>query len=356
MEGKMKKVDYSYQNLAKDQVLRNALNPNSLASILAACPGAGKSTISHMVINEYLALHPNSRIVVLTEGQNTLKNQYLEELKDANVEINFTYGDFKSEAQVRVGIPQSINDLDWDQIDLLIVDEAHRFYLASMVQGIIKSLKPKHQVLMTGSPTEYNLYNKKVSFFGKKYGIHYIAAEELVSKGVFSSVNMDVVRADRKDAHRSIMAVMADAKAKGDDVSKMMIACPTIAYAKKVADYLKYIGRNVSLSTSKNDKDDKQIKAFKAGETDVLIVVGKGVLGFNDKKITYLADLRSSDNLDASYQLFARVLRTHPEDVTKTYVRIGGNEQVVILHKMKALMDKEIFRGYTGNNLKLEVA
>ena len=356
----MKRTDYSYQDIATDQVLRNALDSKFLASILAACPGAGKSTISHKVINKYIALHPNARVVVLAEGQNNLKNQYLTELEDANVQIDFTYGDFKSDAQVRVGIPQSINDLDWDKIDLLIVDEAHRFYLASMVQNIIKTLKPNHQILMTGSPTEYNLYNKNIGFFGKKYGIYYIAAEELIPRGVFSAVNMDVVKVlDRKDAHRSIAAVIEDAVRKGDDLTKIMVACPSIAYAKKVADFLKYIGRKVSLSTSKNDPNDEQIKSFKAGETDTLIVVGKGVLGFNDKQITYLADLRSSDNLDSSYQLFARVLRTHTKDVVKTYVRIGDkdrNKQVLTLHKIKALMNKDIFKGYTGKNLKMEVA
>lgn len=353
MEGHMKKADYSYQVLATEQVFKNALDSKYLASILAACPGSGKTTISHMVINRYIAKFPNARVLVLTEGQNTLKNQYLEELQSANVSINFTFGDFNADTQVRVGIPQSIGDLDWDNIDLLICDEAHRFYLASMVQNIIKSLKPKHQVLMTGSPTEYNLYNKQASFFGKRYGIHYIAAEELLDRGVFSAVNMDTVKYSGRDAVKSITAVLNDAKKKGDNISKMMIACPTIVYAKKVSHYLTQIGRKVSLSTSANDKNDVEINRFKAGETDVLIVVGRGVLGFNDSKITYLADLRSSDNVDTSYQLFARVLRKHPNNITKTYVRVGDNKQVSMLHKIKALMDREIFVGYTGKNLKL---
>ncbi len=357
VEGKMKIVDYSYQKNASDQVLRNALDSKYLASILAACPSAGKSTISHMVINKYITLRPNARVLVLTEGQNNLKNQYLDELTEPNTEINFSFGDFKSDAQVRVGIPQSINDLDWSQIELLIVDEAHRFFLEPMVQDIIKKLNPLHTILMTGSPTKYNLHNQTQR---TQYGIHYISADQLIDRGVFSAVDMDVVRVlDTKDPHRTIMKVLVDAEQKKDDLTKMMIACPNIAYAKKVADHLKYTGRKVSLSTSKNDPNDEKIKEFKSGETDVLIVVGRGILGFNDKNVTFLADLRSSDNLDASYQLFARVLRRHPKGTKKSYIRVADkdyNKQVLTLHKIKALMEEKIFKGYNGKNLKMEVA
>lgn len=356
MEVKMK-IDYGYQAKAANKILTDALNPKYAASVLAACPGAGKTTISHIIINKYVELFPSAKILVLTEGQNTLKNQYLDELKNANVEINFTYGDFTSDAQVRVGIPQSIDSLDWDSVDLMIVDEAHRFFLAPMVTDIVNKLKPAHKVLMTGSPTEYNMINQSK---GSVYAMYYIAAEELQKYGVFSAVDMDVVRTiDKKNPHKAIQSVMHHAKQNGDNMSKIMIACPTIDYARKVADHLKYVGRKVSLSTSKNDPEDEQIKEFKAGKTDTLIVVGKGVLGFNDKKITFLADLRSSNNIDTSYQLFARVLRTHPDNVKKTYVRIADkdfNKQVLTLHKMLALMKRNIFMGYNGNNLKLEVA
>lgn len=343
------KTNYSYQDKAANTVINNALSDQYIASILAACPGAGKTTISQIILNKYTKQFPNSRILVLTEGKNFLKSQYLNELDNSHIKVEFTYGDFNSNAQVRVGLPQSIEDLEWKKIDLVLIDEAHNFYLADTVQSIIKKLNPKHKILMTGSPTQFN---------GKSsYAIHYIAAEELMESGVFSSVHMDVARCiDKKNPWRAMESVLTTAKAKRDDMSKIMVACPTIEYAGKVRDYLTYIGFSVSLSTSENDKNDSEILKFKNGETKVLIVVGKGILGFNDKKVTLLADLRSSSNLDASYQLFARVLRTHPEGVRKTYYRISDkdyNAQVLTLHKMTALMRKDIFKGFTGKNLKL---
>lgn len=351
----MKTIDFSYQIKAATKVLNDALSNKYIASVLAACPNAGKTTISHHIINLALAKNPESRIVVLTEGQNTLKSQYLSELESPNIPINFTFGAFDSKAQVRVGLPQSIGQLDWTEIDLLIVDEAHNFYLAPMVQDIIKSLKPKAQILMTGSPTKYNMHNQ--THF-TKYAMYYIAAEELQEFGVFSNVDVDVVRTqDKKNATEAIKSCMQAAYRNNDDMSKIMIACPSIGYAQTVATFMRMLGRKVSLSTSKHDNDDEAIRQFKADETDVLIVVNKGVLGFNDKRITLLFDMRSTSNLDASYQLFARVLRTHPDGVTKTYYRLADkdyNQQVLTLHKMCALMKREIFMGYNGKNLKLE--
>ena len=138
-----------------------------------------------------------------------------------------------------------------------------------------------------------------------------------------------------------------------------MVACPSIAYAVEVTRALQMTGYTVALSTSKNDQDDAEIARFKSGEANALIVVGKGILGFNDPNITALFDFKSSDNLDSSYQLFARVLRKHPKSVVKSYYRVADkdyNKQVLTLHKMLGLMKEEIFTGFTGKNLKLNIS
>ena len=351
---------YRYQNIAAEKVLNDAMSGSFKAAVLAACPGAGKTTISHKIINEYLKINPNARILVLTEGQTTLMNQYLDELKNPNIDINFTYGMVGFDVQVSVGIPQNINKLQHN-IDLIIIDEAHNWYLAPTVQKIIENLNPKHQVLMTGTPSAFTKWNDSVSFDfmmfdEKKYEITYISAEDLIANGIFSAVDLDVAKINnKKNATNTINKVLVHAMVNNYNLDKIMIACPNIAYAKKVDAFMKLQGRKVSLSTSKNDLNSKEIKEFKAGKTDVLIVVGRGILGFNDKEITALFDLRSSTNLNASYQLFARVLRTHPENIKKSYIRIGEEKdftnQVETIHMLKALMSSEIFKGFTGKNL-----
>lgn len=347
---------YDYQIQAANQVLKDALSLDFEASVLAVAPGGGKTTISHHIINRYLEIFPSARILVLTEGQNALKNQYLRELSNPNVSINFTFGDFQSDAQVRVGIPQSATQLDWDSIDLLIVDEAHNFYLEPMVQDIVNSLLPSHKVLMTGSPTKYNALNATST----RYAMYYISAEELQAMGVYSAVDVDIVKSSGGPACK-MNQILIDAETKGDSLEKLMIACSTIEDAEAVTSFLKSIGRSPAMSTSKNDPDSILIDDFRKGEYDALVVVGKGILGFNDPNITLLADLRSSNNIDASFQLFARVLRKHPKSLRKSYYRVSGSskaqysKEVITCQKMLALMQRDVYTQYNGKNLSIEV-
>lgn len=348
----MKTIDYTYQETAANQILEDALNSNYLAAVLAACPSSGKTTISHIIINKYLQMFPNGRVLVLTEGQKTLQNQYLAELDNANVEITFNYGLIGSEAQVQVGLPQSINKLKWNKVDLLIVDECHNWYLENTDQDIIRKFSPSHQVIMTGSPSKFNLHNQTKS---TKYGMYYISAEKLQKMGVFSGVDMDVIKTKNKNGIKSIWN---EAVNRGADMSKVMVACSSILQANTVSYLLRQIGRNCIISTSQNDKDSSNIQDFKNGEYDVLIVVNRGILGFNDKMVTTLLDLKSSKNVDSSYQLFARILRVHPEGRRKYYFRLSTgsvNKEVVMLHKMVALMKDSNFKKFNGGNFQVSI-
>jgi superfamily II DNA or RNA helicase len=351
--------DYSYQIHSANQVLKNALKFFSKASVLAAAPGSGKTTISQIVISKYLKKFPQAKVLVLTHGQTLLKDQYIDSLNNPNVEIDFTYGAFDSDAQVRVGLPQSIKKLEWNKVDLLVVDECHEFYLRPMVQGILRDLKPTHQVLLTGSPSEFNRLKKE----GKKYEITYICGNDLMDNNVFSNVEMDVVPIkNKKNAKENLCKMLDHAKRKGEDLSKIMVAVKTIKDANIVSEYLKSIGRNVALSTSKDDRNNLVVNEFKAGKFDALVVVCRGILGFSDNNITGLFDLRRSSDVDISNQLFARVLRKHPNNVKKFYYRYGDkktkdfNSQVIMLHKIKAMMRRDLFRAYDGTNMTVRIA
>jgi adenylate kinase len=350
--------NYSFQITIADEILRNTLKQGVEAAVLAAAPGSGKTTISQLVIQKYLQQNRIARILVLTHGQNLLKNQYIESLISPNFEINFSFGTLNSSAQVRVGLPQSIKQLDWDCIDLLVVDECHEFYLKPMVQKIVKALKPKHQVLLTGSPSKFN----KLKAQGKKYEITYVAGEQLFDYDIFSAVEMDVVPVEYKgNAGQCILKMLEFAKAKNKNLSKIMVAVKNIEEARNVAYYLGKIGRSIALSTCKNDRDSLAVKDFKNNKYDTLVVVQRGILGFSDNYITGVFDLRCSEDVDISNQLFARVLRKHPDNVEKFYYRCGDkktkdfNDQVVMLHKIKAMMTRSIFNRYDGDNLTVNI-
>ena len=349
--------DYKYQIHAANKVFKDSLGFFNKAAVLAACPGSGKTTISHIAIQKYIQKYPNAKVLVLTHGQNILKNQYIDSLEQPYVDISFTFGQLDSDAQVRVGLPHSIKKLDWDSVDLLVVDECHEYYLKPMVQNIIKMLKPKHQILMTGSPSEFNLLKSQ----GEKYAITYIAGNDLMDNNVFSDVDMDVVPVNyQKNARASMGEMYAHAQEKGQDLSKIMVAAINIREAQNVTWYLQSIGRKVALSTSKNDKSNKAVQDFKDGQYDTLVVVMRGILGFSDNNITGIFDLRCSANVDISNQLFARVLRKHPKNIQKFYYRCGEsqnnfNDQVIMLHKIDALMRRDMFVGYNGKNMSVRI-
>jgi ERCC4-related helicase len=351
-------TNYEYQTHSAQKVLQDCLRAGVKAAVLAAAPGSGKTTISHIVINDYINKYPTSRVLVLTHGQNLLKDQYIDSLNSPNVDISFSYGHFNSTNQVRIGIPQAIKKLDWDKIDLLVVDECHEFYLKKMVQNIISQLKPKHQVLLTGSPSIFNKLKKQ----GENYEITYIAADKLMKSNVFSSVELNVVPVKyRGNSRECIIQMLEMAKNNNKDLSKIMVAVNNINEAKNVAYYLESIGRKVALSTHKNDRNNIVVRDFKNDLYDTLVVVQRGILGFSDNNITGLFDVRCSEDIEISNQLFARVLRKHPNDIQKFYYRCGVkqdsdyNDQVMMLHKMVALMETKIFTGYDGENLTMNV-
>lgn len=348
---------YSYQPKAAKAILNMALSQKFIASVLAAAPGSGKSTIIIHVLNDFFKSNPNASAVILTHNQNILKLQMLENFENPNVDINFTFGTFGSNVQVEVGIPSNASQIS--KVDLLIVDEAHQYYWEPMVDMIVDKFKPKYQILMTGSPSYFIRYNNAVTNSTKttpKFGMYYIAANDLMS-GVFSPIDLEVVRFDGGELIDKIKAVFRKSKDQKHNMSKIMWACKDVQEAKAVSYYLKHeFKRNVFMSTAENDTDNEQIEGFKASKDGILIVVNKGILGFSDTTITALVDFKCSSDLDTRNQFFARGLRVHPQKIKKVYISVSNtknwNKEGKILHQMVSLMDREIFTKYDGTPLK----
>jgi len=348
---------YSYQPKAAKAILEMALSQDYVAAILAAAPSSGKSTIIIHALNSFLEKHPHARVVILTHNQNILKNQMIENFQNPNVEIKFTFGIFGSDSQVEIGIPSNASKIS--EMDLLVVDEAHQYYWEPMVDKIVAKHTPKYQILMTGSPSFFVKYNNAVdnsTKSAKKFGMHFIAANDLMN-GVFSPIDLDVVRFDGKQTIDKMKAVFARAKEERYDMTKIMWACKTIKEATAVAYYLKNeFGRTVFVSTSENDADSVAIQNFINSKDGVLIVVNKGILGFSDSNITCLIDFKCSKDLDTRNQFFARGLRVHPEGIKKAYISVSNsrnwNKEGQVLNQMISLMDRDVLMRYEGTPLK----
>ena len=349
---------YQYQLKAAKSVFNMMLSKRFIASVLAAAPGSGKSTILIHILNDFFSKYPHKKAVILTHNQNILKNQMIDNFENPHVSVGFSFGLIGSDKQVEIGIPANSSKIE--RIDLLVVDEAHQYYWESMTDSIVEKFNPEYQILMTGSPSYFIRYNKAVNNSNrniKKFGMYFIAANDLVDLGVFSPIDLDVVRFNGDSISDKIIATMRHAKQHRYNMDKIMWACKNIKEAKSVAYYLKNIfKKQVFMSTSQNDSDNQQIEEFKKSEKGILIVVNKGILGFSDNSITALVDFKCSKNLDTRNQLFARGLRRHEKGIRKTYLSVSNsinwNKEGQIIHQIVSLMERDVFMNYDGKTIK----
>jgi superfamily II DNA or RNA helicase len=119
---------YDYQERVAQKTLEAAMKSGK--AVCAISCGGGKTTVGQLIISKYIASNgASARILVITENNNALKTQFLSELNNAHVPIDFSYGEIESSqnVQVRVGIAASLHKLSWDKVDLVICDEAHTF-------------------------------------------------------------------------------------------------------------------------------------------------------------------------------------------------------------------------------------
>lgn len=355
--------DYKYQSRISRRSLKSLFKGHKCV-VSAAC-GGGKTSISHLIINGYIKrFGPKTKVLILTENQNVLKDQYLNSLKNAHTPINFKYGgfaDLSSNIQVKIGLYSALHRLDWENVDLLVVDEAHRYFSTLLSQEKFKRLNVTHQLLLTGSPSVFIKANQIAGY--NKYDIHFVSGDELTKKGIYSNLSTWVHRSGDKKSHMTtISSLLKFCKRNNINVSKTMVVCPSVSYAQLVGKFLESIGKTVFISTSESDKDSSQIEKFKTAKDGFLILCNRGLLGFNEPTISTVFDIKSSLNsIDNGFQLLARVLRKHPQNIEKHYIRVSNmdsnsyNKQVLMLHKLVALMKGENYRGFNGKNLKLQL-
>lgn len=358
-------------------------------TVLALCPNAGKTEISIYVISEYLKINPDSKILVLTHSTNVLKDNFVNRLNE--LDVDFTYcTDFNSNYQVQICLPHSKDKIK-DNYDFLIVDEAHENYFAKREQEIIKNIKPKKQLLLTGTPSK----------FIKKggYNIFVLAANE-ISEQWFAKLNVELVASNYKwkNNYNADHEVVSSFDFKKEDtektldnvvlkliervkkrytaeqfnnpnlltkiktwaftygeIGKTLILCKTIKQANLVHGILSENKVNVKISHSECDNDSGEIEKFRNDNKGVLVVVNRARLGYSDNDLMNIIDMSGTHNPDLIYQIFSRALRGTPEE-QKYYLKVTPQEQGqmdlthVCVNAALMLTDKKYLSTYNGNN------
>lgn len=382
--------------------------------VLAIAPGGGKTEITIDVVEKYLIVNPTHKILILTHSTNVLLDNFVDRLTEINV--SFTYStDFAKDAQVHLSLPNNEHKIK-GHYDFIVIDEAHENYLATRVQRIIEKVGPSKELLLTGTPSKFILKNKEYALKNKKdnittdkplFDIYVIASNEISSEW-FAKLNIELVASDYKwsgfydsnneviksfqftyeDTKSTLEVVMEKLMARikyglkpqqfnhpsfiskiktwafaYKSIGKTMIVCKRQEQAEMVNKILIEMGVNSAVSHSECDIDSSVITDFKNGIYDVLVVVNRGKLGYNDVNLMNIIDVSGTHNPDIIYQMFSRVLRGGPE-TQKFYLKLTPKE----LHNMSlthlamcgALMltDKNyllLFDGKNFNNIEIPV-
>ena len=360
-------------------------------TVLAACPSAGKTIMAIHCIEDFLQKNPNSKVIVLAHGTTVLRTQFhdvLEEIKpDFTYKLADNFSEYDETKAVNVCLPQTLNRKSLKKIDLLVVDEAHQFYFGEkMVKDIIKKTKPRRQLLLTGTPS---------IFIREKHPIIPVTLNTIFDEGMVSDVyveiatssyNFDIYDYNQNDELKSEVHFKdSETKKTLDDLiakiverlksirgneyvnllpewlptlkrlQKTMIACKSQRQAIQVKDYFDKIGVKSALSISDIDYDSVEIENFKADpDCLILIVVGRGILGFNYPELVNVVDMTTSMNVDRVYQLFCRVVRKHPNGLQKLFFKVAPNTlsdyYKYVMTGVLALSDEYYFTHFNGKN------
>lgn len=407
------RLDLEYQKGILLKKLPQAFADNkNIPVVLGACPSAGKTIMSIFFVEQFLRDNPKSSVLILTHGTDILRTQYEEEIIKMHPDFSFTRlhkenskSIFSKNSQVYITLPQTISNFSkLPNFDLIVVDEAHHFYFAEdgMVKKILQKVNPSFQLLLTGTPSP---------FVKRKFPIISVSVNELLDIDMVSDVIIEIASSTYKFNNQNYnrdFELKTGTKFKEEEtnstldlllnevsnrlrsvfrnnpvmysslknslinkvitwdaslrtLNKTMIACKTQEQARQVYKYFKSKNINIALSTSDDDKDTLEIKRFKEEKNClVLIVVARGVLGFNLPELENVIDMTGSQNIDRVFQLLCRVLRKHPQNRKKMFFKIAPNylEQYFehVMTGVVCLTDNKYYLSYNGKNfLDMEI-
>jgi len=344
------------------------LKGNDGKLVLAMCPSSGKTETIIYYLNDVINLNPNLRVLILPHSTNVLLENFYQRLELRNVD--FTYStDTNDDVNVHVVIPQNHHKIT-SEYDLIIVDEAHENYFAKTIQGIIKKTKVQKEILLTGTP--YQFINNS------DFKLYLVALSDM-DVSYIPKLRIDILESDydwngnyneygelKNDYNFKDSLTKSSLKKTFDfilnrnklkKIQKTIIVCRNIKQSKSVNKYLTSIGLTSNISNSENDKDSSNISDFKNNLFDILIVVNRARLGYDDIDLINLIDISGTLNPNVIYQMFARLLRG-TEDMQKFYIRLTSKNDDVFNSEISTsvalmLTHRNYIQKFNGKGFKL---
>jgi superfamily II DNA or RNA helicase len=370
--------------------------------VLAASQCAGKNLITIMILDFYYSqIGPTFRAVVSAHNLVQLREQFIAEM------VHFDADCLKNPECIIVGLPNLLKKNLMKKIHLFIVDEGHHYYgvFDGMVQKAIENMNPERQLILTGTPSYFNDYNNKPDNTDK-FGMHFISMETLwlhgdvihPAKNILVEVasttckfelsdyiedelktNITYTEKEMKETlyglmHGIMNRLGSTLKNKPIEykafemsfpervfwvksVGKTMFACHSQKQARLVKNILvNHFGYNEnSVMLSISDESDSNLSAFVTEpEIKFLIVVFRGILGFNAPNLENIIDLTGSRNVNRLWQLFGRIIRPSEIVMRKFYYKVVPNHLVTYFEDLMAgvlhLGKEDYLRMFDGKN------
>jgi len=345
-----------YQTSALNRIYENH-NTSDSRIVLAAATGSGKTEMSIMVINNFLFKN-SGRILVVTHNTHVIKENYIDRIDE--LDVDFTHSTTDVNVDVFITLRQNLDNINFEDYDLMIVDEAHHNYFANTMKNFRKI---KHQVLLTATPSK----------FVADGGFDIIPIGRLdIPNEFFSKLSFLCINSDNNvtvDDLNNVSNLNSNYNFKNDELfniissvipnlgdGKKLFIFRNIKDARKGSKILKlHFGINAPTSDSKSDPDGLLVRDFKANGLDALCVVDRMRLGYSDDFLYYTIDMTFSHNADVVYQMMSRSNRGS-QDMKKYYIKVTNNElneyTRLVVSIALALFKSENVAKYNGKDFK----
>lgn len=412
--GIIKKSGIEDREYAKDFLTNEVYQKPKLPIVLGAGTSSGKTVMAILkLIMFYLnPKNKNKQCLVIPAFQEILRDNFVEQLKEIRIKygvLPFTYKIVKgrdSKQQIKeamdsgvnviICLPTTINNhinLFKNRIEWLYFDEAQYFYLAKMCQDMIKKIKPKYQLLMTGSVAKYNAS-------ANDYIMKYVPVSELHRLGLVSNPRIELVQsaynlkdADYKSMFGNLKEGKTDSIAKNiqslhsvakemvltlrnrfpnfvtnkyygkrairifGDIDKTIMICHSIPQAECFYKILvKELKGKVLISHSKTEKEDwDNFTKFKTDDSKLLIVVNQGRIGYSMKELFNIVDFSMSKDFEILQQIIGRLLRISDKQPNKQkiYYKVSTVDLAkwyeYVMRCVMCLMHLEWYSTYKGD-------
>ena len=353
--------------------------------VLGACPNAGKTFMAA----EFIKSKPGSSFLILPHGTNVLNDQWEGKLLEEGIPFNKKA--FGAE-KVTLALPHRLYGKAKvkQEVDYIIIDEAHEFYNGKMVQEVKKVCKPKKTILLTGSHGRFD-YPKVV-----------IAPETLIENGNYSDLYFGIATSSEiiKNSYRNdsgelkssyvfkdtphsmenlleaIIKRLRSTVTKSSPIlnkltswvpvfgllHKTMIACNSIRQANEVYSYLMDRGVTALISHTGESEDLEQsvFEQFKnVNNYKVLVVVRRGTLGFDMENLVNVVDMTFAHNVDRIFQLYSRVARKSGLFKQKYFFKLcTEDEEASTKYFMTGallMINKDFYTKFNGKNFLSEM-